>query len=94
MPVERKETMLIPGGGEMPGAAVECQIRHVKSGNVEWIGWPLSGEPCLIVQFRGGGRYAYLGVSRQQAVAAANASSTGIYINSRIKPFFEVAKLR
>lgn len=94
MPVTEKLDLLIPGGGEMIGAPVKCRIRKIDSSNVDWVGWPTTGEPCLIVQYKGGARYVYLGVSRQRAVAVANHPSTGKYINERIKPHYEVAKLR
>jgi hypothetical protein len=67
--------------------------RIVDSSNVSWVGWPLSGEPVMLVKFRGGEIYAYLGVSRQRAVAAAHAASTGRYIARRIKPQFKVMKI-
>jgi hypothetical protein len=72
----------------------KVRLRDVTSSNVEWVAWPKSGEPAMIVEFKGGARYAYLGVSRQQVVAAAEAESVGKYINERIKPNFEVVKLR
>lgn len=96
MPVTDKGevTVLIPHVGDRMGGIVHIITRMVESGNVDWIGWPRSGEPLMIVQFKGGARYAYLGVSRQQAVAASWATSTGQYIARRIKPKFKVVKLR
>lgn len=96
MPVTEKGsfTVVIPRVGERLGGIVHIVTRKIDSGNVEWIGWPKSKEPLMIVQFKGGGRYAYLGVSRQKAVAASWAASTGSYINKRIKPHFKVVKLR
>jgi hypothetical protein len=76
------------------GNEVKLQGRLIKSSNIDWIGWPVTGEPMLVVQFKGGGRYAYLGVSRQRSVALAHHASSGKYINERIKPHFEVVKLR
>lgn len=73
---------------------LKLNARIVNSSNVDWIAWPVSGEPALFVQFVGGARYVYLGVSRQRAVAAANSPSTGEYINQKIKPNFKVRKLR
>lgn len=67
--------------------------RLVESSNVEWVAWPVTGEPTMIVQYRGGDVYAYLGVSRQRIVAAAYAESTGKYINEKIKPHFRMVKL-
>jgi hypothetical protein len=94
MPITEKLTMDIPGGADMIGAPVKCRIRKIESSNIDWIGWPVDGEPCLIVQFKGGSRYVYLGVSRQKAVACAFSASSGEYLNKRIKPHYEVAKLR
>jgi hypothetical protein len=48
----------------------------------------------MVVEFKDGSRYAYLGVSRQRAVACAMAFSSGIYLNARVKPNFKVVKLR
>ena len=64
---------------------VFVNARFVESSNVEWIAWPVTGEPLLIVKYKHGGVYGYLGVSRQKSVAAANAPSVGSYIHSRIK---------
>lgn len=102
MPVTSKGefTVVIPSVYESSskraryGGIVHIVKRDIDSGNVDWIGWPKSGEPLMIVQFRGGGRYAYLGVSRQKAVAASYAPSTGGYINKVIKPKYKVVKLR
>ncbi len=74
---------------------VKIRVRDVTSSNVEWVAWPKNSlAPAMIVQFKGGSRYAYLGVNRQQVVAAAEAESVGKYINSKIKPHFEVVKIR
>lgn len=87
-------TVVVPHMQGRMGGIVHIITRKVKSGNVDWIGWPRSGEHLLIVQFKGGGRYAYIGVSRQRAVACANSPSTGAYINKHIKPNHTVYKLR
>lgn len=90
MPVKKDNAITVIG----PDGSVDLIVRHIESSNVEWIGWPVSGEPLMIVEFQGGGRYAYIGVTRQQAVAASWATSTGQYIAKRIKPNFKVVKLR
>jgi hypothetical protein len=91
MPVKQKfSNTIIP---TQVGPA-SCRLLMIDSTNVEWIAWSRRGEPLMIVEFKGGGRYAYIGVSRQRAVAAAYHASTGKYINERIKPHFEVVKLR
>ena len=87
---DRREIQLLGPRGEI----VKINARNVNSSNVEWIGWPQTGEPLLLVQFTGGARYAYLGVSRQKAVAVAYGRSVGESINKRIKPHHEVVKLR
>ena len=55
------------------------------------IGWPVTGEPLMLVEFHGqnpgngdGPRYAYYPVTRQQAVAAAYHKSVGKYLHRRI----------
>lgn len=81
------------------GNEVDLEVRLVQSSNVEWVGWPKTGEPMMVVSFKHGGRYAYLGASRQQAVALAtaitgtNAKSIGTYLNQVIKPRYEAVKL-
>lgn len=72
----------------------KINTRPTHSSNVEWVGWPKSGQPAMLVKFRNGGIYCYLGVSRQRAVAAAHAPSTGEYINKVIKPDFKAVKIR
>jgi hypothetical protein len=78
---------------------VFLNTREVSSSNVDWVGWPCRSErteqpePIMIVQFTGGKQYAYLGVPRQRAVAAALADSTGEYINKKIKPHYDVVRL-
>lgn len=80
---------------EMPVGHFKFNVRRIESSNIDWIGWPQTGQPLLVVQFKGGEtRYAYIGVSRQRAVACAYAKSSGEYLNHRIKPFFEAFKLR
>jgi hypothetical protein len=72
----------------------KIRLRDVESSNVEYVAWPRTGEPAMLVQFKGGARYAYLGVSRQKVVAAAEAESVGKYINEKIKPHYEVVRIR
>jgi hypothetical protein len=76
------------------GQPVKLHIRRVASSNIDWIGWPVSGEPLLIVQFLDGGRYGYLGVTRQKAVAMANAKSTGRYFHANVKTKYKPVKIR
>lgn len=66
--------------------------RLVDSSNVEAIGWPISGEPLMLVRYKSGHTYGYIGVSRQRAVAAAYYPSVGHYINARVKGHFEPVK--
>lgn len=58
--------------------------RFVESSNVEFVAWPVTGEPLMLVRYKGGGTYGYLGVPRQKVVAAANAPSTGRYLHRHI----------
>jgi hypothetical protein len=90
MPVVRNRRL----GIAIEGEPVEIIIREIHSSNVEWIGWPKTGEPLMIVQYNGGGRYGYIGVSRQKAVAASYAPSTGGYLNRVIKPNYKAVRLR
>lgn len=84
------------------GVQIFLNTREVESSNVEWIGWPAPGTevighrqpiPLMIVQYKGGARYGYIGVPRQRAVATALAKSVGSYINHKIKPHYKVVKL-
>jgi hypothetical protein len=90
MPVKQKLDGMIV---EEKNGEVVVNLRTVKSSNVESVAWPTSGEPLMIVRYRSGFVYGYLGVSRQRAVAAAHAPSTGEYINRAIKPYFKAVKL-
>jgi hypothetical protein len=81
------------------GNELDLNVRTVDSSNVSWVGWPKSGEQLIVVQFDHGGRYAYLGASRQQAVALANAKtgtgvhSVGSYLHKVIKKKYEAVKI-
>jgi KTSC domain len=79
-----------------PEGTIPCVVRKINSSNIEWVGWPekSSDPPLMFVQFKGGSRYVYVGVTRQKAVHCAYADSTGIYLNERIKPKYEALKLR
>jgi hypothetical protein len=72
---------------------VFLNTRVVESTNVEWVGWPESGEPIMFVRYSSGKLYGYLGVSRQRTVAAAYSSSVGSYIAQRVKPKFRVVQI-
>jgi len=73
---------------------VKLNIRRLDSSNIDWIGWPVSGESLMVVNFKDGSRYGYVGVSRQRAVAMAYAWSSGSYLAMYIKPFYKVYQLR
>lgn len=68
-------------------------FRVVDSSNVDRIGWPVTGEPLMLVHYHHGGEYGYIGVSRQRAVAAAHAESVGQYIHEKIKGHYKPVKL-
>jgi hypothetical protein len=72
----------------------ELRLRMINSSNVHWVAWPRSGEPVMLVKFKRGYVYAYLGVTRQKAVAAAHAPSTGHYINKKIKPHYAAVQIK
>lgn len=74
---------------------VEFKTRiPLDSSNVKWLGWPVSGEPTMVVEFKNQSRYAYIGVTRQRAVAMAYAPSVGSYLAQRVKPHYEVVRLK
>ena len=79
-----------------PEGVVPSNIRMINSSNVKWIGWPrtVSQTPLMFVEFMDGSRYVYLGVTRQRAVAAAYAESSGSYLARYIRPFYQYARLR
>jgi hypothetical protein len=92
MPVLEKKRGRLFGKGDQPDIDVVSRI--VQSSNVESVAWPATGEPLMIVKYIGNPKlYGYIGVSRQRAVAAAHAASTGAYINSRIKGKYEPVQL-
>jgi hypothetical protein len=97
MPVTRKvNDMPILDKSQNPPAQESINVRYVDSSNVEWVGWPASSPgPLMLVKFRSGPTvYGYVGVTRQRAVAAAYHASVGKYINERIKPNYQVVKIR
>jgi hypothetical protein len=75
--------------------------RQVTSSNVAEIGWPSKSDhpygieaPLLLVRFKDGRCYGYLGVSRSRAVyIATRCPSPGTYINHTIKPNFDVVRI-
>jgi hypothetical protein len=79
-----------------PEGVVPCNLRYIKSSNIEWVAWPQveTTPPLMFVEFKGGGRYIYVGVSRQRAVACAYAESTGSYFAKYIKNGYQTIKLR
>jgi len=76
-----------------PPKEVFFNFLYVNSSNVDRIGWPVSGEPFMLVTYKGGGEYGYIGVTRQMCVAAANAESVGRYINEKIKGHYKPVRL-
>lgn len=71
-----------------------ANLRYVTSSNIDWIGWPVDGEPLMLVRFKQSAVvYGYIGVSRQRAVAAAYAPSVGKYLAERIKPNYKAVKI-
>src|SRR5262245_62103643 len=74
---------------------VPVNARAIGSSNINWIGWPKKGgQPLMFVCFRDGSIYLYFGVSRQKAVAAAYAPSSGQYLNSQIKKHYGAYRVR
>lgn len=81
--------------GARPVDGVRINWRIVESSQVLRLGWTLdTPDHFLFVKYISGGTYMYRGVSRQRAVAAAFAESTGSYINRKIKPYFPCTKVR
>lgn len=77
------------------GNEVMVVIRQIDSSNIQWIGWPKSGEPIMFVEFTSGARYGYLGVTRQKAVAGTHyPESVGSWLAKEIKPKYEVVRIR
>jgi hypothetical protein len=69
--------------------------REVESSNVLLIGWTRKPDEDagMFVKFRSGSLYFYHGVSRQRAVACANAPSVGHYLNSKIKGHYDSERI-
>lgn len=74
-------------------AIVYVNWRYTDSTNVKRVGWPVDGQPLMIVEFKSGAQYGYLGVPRQRAMALADARSVGRYLNEKIKPNYKVVKI-
>jgi len=78
-----------------PEGVVPLVTRMINSSNIRWIGWPEKGnQPLMFVEFKDGSRYVYFGVTRQRAVHAAFAESSGEYLAKKIKGEYEYLKLR
>lgn len=78
--------------GSLP-KTVFVNWRYTDSTNVDRVGWPVEGEPLMIVEFKNGSLYGYIGCPRQRAVALASARSVGRYLNEKIKPNYKAVKL-
>lgn len=87
-------TVVLPHINERYGGIVHIKTRKVDSSNIDWIGWPVSGEQLMVVQFKGGSRYVYLDITRQRAMACARSASTGAYLAKHIKNKYETVKIR
>lgn len=74
-----------------PHPAADIKWRSCDSSNVEAIGW--DNKAGVYILFKSGGLYLYPGVSRQRAVAAWTAESTGAYVNKIIIPNYESVKI-
>lgn len=75
------------------GECVTVKGYWVVSTNVSFIGYPETGEPLLLVRYKSGKTYGYLGVPRQKVVSAAHAPSVGEYIARKIKPHYKCTNL-
>ena len=95
MPVKSKVNSLPIAAGKGLGLPkhVFANARLVESSHIEYVAWPTTGEPLMIVKYKDGGVYGYLGVPRQKVVAAANAKSTGRYIARHIKGHYKPVKI-
>lgn len=82
------EIVNVPG---RPLWQVQVRWREVDSSNVEAIGWDVANN--MYVRFKSGLVYAYIGVSRQKAVACAHAKSSGRYLNKRIKGHYPAVRI-
>lgn len=90
MPVHAKRSGVVVKTASDPPAYERFNIRVIDSSNVEWVGWPTSGTPLMLVKYiKNEKLYGYIGVTRQRTVAAAYAGSTGSYINKKIKGEFK-----
>lgn len=71
--------------------------RPVNSSNVAAVGWPSdnSGKhPLLLIKYKDGRVYGYLGASRQLAVyLATRCDSVGGYVNKRLKREYDAVRI-
>jgi len=70
---------------------IPVRWREVESSNIDMVGWDDSGN--MYVRYKSGSVYAYLGVSRQRAVACAYHPSCGKYMAYRVKPKYLHVKI-
>lgn len=69
--------------------------RDVESSNIERVGWGTFGHSeVVLVEFKDGRAYAYIGVTRQRAVAMIRAASVGRYFARWIKGHYDYLRIR
>ena len=68
------------------------EMRPVQSSNIDAVGYnPETRE--MRIQFKGGGKYAFHGISPEQHKALVNAPSVGGHFAAHIRPKFRGKKL-
>lgn len=91
MTVKKLDNFPVQIPGEQP-MDLTVNFRVVDSSNIDRVGW--DDAENMYVQFHGGGLYAYMGVSRQRAVAMAYRPSVGSYFHRKIRGHYPEVKLR
>ena len=71
--------------------ALAVPLEPVESSNIQAIGH--DGIAALVVQFKGGARYLYLGVDRRTMDAFRESPSKGAHFAANIKAKFEAVKI-
>lgn len=63
----------------------------VSSSHISSIGYNGS---ALVVEFKNGSVYAYPGVTKQKYLEMLSASSPGLFLNEKIKPYHAATKVK
>jgi hypothetical protein len=76
----------------MKGYIMSIKLTKVESSNIEAVGY-IEDREILVVQFKSGATYQYLGVPYYMYEELLSAESAGKYLNSEVKGCYEFERL-